>query len=346
MKTSTVKSLSPKGRGVYLQILAHGKLAHCLARIAVQGTMPHPLLLSGRPLSVASPLKRIFFWKGFLSMRLSLQGYFDLGASFGLAGTEQIANMGIVNPCSGAEVHTLSGSGIEDEWKKRAVKKANDPELHLDHVVGSSTNHSEADDIRFRKRLADCIKRQRIELFELHIYPIGTVFLRMDLGSGVPDEFVEGVLRSYEWAAYESDMSERLWKEARNVVDKKLALSKDDLWKISARRPIDMRIEDGKNDWFTLITAFGFVALCVDENDDAQTLKRAMPDWQNIKEPIEFAHIGRLHFGWCSSVVELVRTKRGSKTPEELLKQIDRIVNCIEIATVFLGTCEALRTLF
>ena len=114
-------------------------------------------------------------------MRLSLQGYFDLGASFGLAGTEQIANMGIVNPCSGAEVHTLSGSGIEDEWKKRAVKKANDPELHLDHVVGSSTNHSEADDIRFRKRLADCIRRQRIELFELHIYPIGTVFLRMDL---------------------------------------------------------------------------------------------------------------------------------------------------------------------
>ena len=158
MKTSTVKSLSPKGRGVYLQILAHGKLAHCLARIAVQGTMPHPLLLSGRPLSVASPLKRIFFWKGFLSMRLSLQGYFDLGASFGLAGTEQIANMGIVNPCSGAEVHTLSGSGIEDEWKRRAVKKANDPELHLDHVVGSSTNHSEADDIRFRKRLADCIE--------------------------------------------------------------------------------------------------------------------------------------------------------------------------------------------
>jgi len=143
------------------------------------------------------------------------------------------------------------------------------------------------------------------------------VFLRMDLGSGVPDEFVEGVLRSYEWAAYESDMSERLWKEARNVVDKKHALSKDDLWKISARRPIDMRIEDGKNDWFTLITAFGFVALCVDENDDAQTLRRAMPDWQNIKEPIEFAHIGKLHFGWCSSVVELERTSSNRSNGQE-----------------------------
>jgi len=286
-------------------------------------------------------------------MRLSLQGYFDLGASFGLGDTSQVANLVINDPCGGAELLDLKGTEIEQLWRRGARNKVNDPELHFGFQRTSSTlEESEEEFVRFKRELADCIEKQRSELFYLSIHPVGTVFVRLDLASGVPAKFVQGILQCYEWAAYEPEMSECLWREARKAVERTHALDEDHLWKISARRPVSMKTDEEKEgkrlkaDWFTLLPSFMCIALCVDQDDDAEAIKRTLRDYKKIAEPIEFEYLGKLHFGWYSSLLEPSKLPAPAKTPEQALERMGRMVECIRIAIVFLGTCEALRNLF
>jgi hypothetical protein len=60
-------------------------------------------------------------------------------------------------------------------------------------------------------------------------------------------------------------------------------------------------------------------------------------------EALPFAYLGRLHFGWAACVLEpMIRTA----STQDAYSKIDRMLHCIQIAHVLLGTCEAFEKLF
>ena len=290
-------------------------------------------------------------------MKLSLQSYFDLGVSFGLGDdvfsqlptlVPDIAAIGIRNPLGQGIVCDLKATApdIVKKWKEKAKEKVNIPEMELGYVGAPDVTHkaNEAPFARFKEELIEGIERHPIDLCELTIYAVGTVFLRLDLGSGIPLRFLEGFHRCYEYAAYLVDVSKSLQEVARRAAEAAAGGQGKGLEELSGRRSMEIQTDTRGYQEATLFTAFTCVGLCVDETDDIEAIRKHFQEIEGKDlQTLTFEYHGKLHFGWAACLLE-PRT-RGLK-PEEALAEMARMVECIQIAHVFLGTCEAFEKLF
>jgi hypothetical protein len=99
------------------------------------------------------------------------------------------------------------------------------------------------------------------------------------------------------------------------------------------------------------IASFTTLLICTDPSDEPklpQLMGELDPTADFAKRPtIQFEYHGQIRFGWATCTVEA----RAALSPEQPgtdqpLDQIRRMLTCIQIAHVHLGTCAAFETLF
>jgi hypothetical protein len=291
-------------------------------------------------------------------MKLSLQSYFDLGASFGLADdafrqsqttlVPDIAGTGIRNPLGQGILCDLktTAPNIVRRWKEKAKEKVNVPEIELGHVEAPHGlhNHDETAFAQFKDDLIECIESHPIDRCELTIYAIGTVFVRLDLGSGIPLRFLQAFRTCYEFAAYQVDVSKSLQEVARLTAADAAGGRGKALEALSGRRSMEIQTDARGYQEATLFNSFTCVGLCVDETDDVEAIREPFQKIEGKElQTLTFEYHGKLHFGWAACLLE-PRTR--PLKPEEALIEMTRMVECIQVAHVFLGTCEAFEKLF
>lgn len=292
-------------------------------------------------------------------MRLSLQGYFDLGCSFGLGDdvfrqpaeerVPDIAGIGISNPLGQGIVRNLRDpehKSVIEEWRKRAIGKVADPQMELGYVAesGLSTEEQDSRFSRFKEDLISNIQRHAIDRCELTIYAVGLVFVRLDHASAIPLEFLQGFHKCYEFAAYSVEVSNALRESALQAAKAVVGTRSDRLRELS-RRP-EPRIQTGDFGYreSKLFTGFSCLGLCVDETDELSAIEPRLHEIEgNDFKPLTFDYHGKLHFGWSACILE-PRTR--DKGADFALAEMGRMLQCIQIAHVFLGTCEAFEKLF
>lgn len=299
-------------------------------------------------------------------MKLSLQSYFDLRASYGLgdgifrrspattnsdsaATVPDIPEIGIRNPLGLGVVCELINQHAEimNEWRATAIRKVDVPEMELGYdEAARSLGQSEED---FKERLKDHINEHRIEGCTLTVYAIGTVFLRLDLATGLPLEFVRGLGRCFEYAAYEEHISQELLMVARQTIESAIEGQHSGIQELSRRPDPVIEIDERENRESDLLYAgFTNVVMCVDEGDDVEAMKQKMlppvpgaP--QREYEMLSFEFHGTLYFDWATCIL----VPRAFDDPDEKpTDQIQRMLYCIQIAHAYLGTCVAFEDLF
>jgi hypothetical protein len=303
-------------------------------------------------------------------MKMSLQSYFDLGASYGLgddifrrssatsgpdasATVLDIPAIGIRNPLGLGVVCQLDNQHAEimNEWRAAAVRKVDMPEMELgyDDDPNSSGQIEEIRFSDFKEQLKGHIHEHGIEGCTLTVYAIGTVFLRLDFASGLPIEFLRGFTRCFEYAAYEEHTSQGLLRVARQTMESAIRGQNSGIQELSRRPDPAIEIDEhGNSESDLLYAGFTYVALCVDEGDKVETVKqKLLPPVpgapQRQYEVLSFEFHGTLHFDWASCIL----VARSFDDPsEDPMTQIQRMLYCIQIAHSYLGTCVAFEDLF
>jgi hypothetical protein len=291
-------------------------------------------------------------------MRLSLQSYFDLGHSLGLGDeafrsrtgpVPDIRSIGIRNPLGEGVVCDLKAFApdIVAMWREKAKEKVIDPDTELGYVHANNTAPGENDKAfgRFKNDLIVLLDNHPIERCELTLYAIGTVFVRLDLASGIPIKFMHACRECYEYAAYLVDVSGALQGIAvRTAKREQQEQDQQSLKELSRRSSMEIQRDARGYQQATLFTAFTCVALCVDRDDDiAGILEQFNENEADHLQTLNFAYHGKLHFGWSACVLE---PRTIGSTPEAAFVEIARMLECIQIAHVFLGTCQAFEKLF
>ena len=273
-------------------------------------------------------------------MRISLQGYFDLGTSFGFDDrvfgarpAPDLAWAGLANPFGrGINVDlTAEAPRLLSAWRDAAVAFADNPDAEFGTWPTVGAINREALKTSLRASLA----AHPIASCTLTIYSVGIAFLRLVHAPGVPLEQAIGFHRCYEFAAYSSAISDVLLGIATTTVRNTLAESAPRLESLS-RRP---RAAEGAD----LFTSFTCVALAIDEGDDIASIRSCFSALENAPlQDLQFEYHGRVQFGWSACVVE---PRPASEATAEPWVEIGRILACIELAHLFLGVCEALENL-
>src|SRR5262249_29820152 len=163
-------------------------------------------------------------------MEYSLQGYFDIGVSFGLGDDVFVTSAGHVNvpDILMIGIRNPLGLGIQyrvdehnpeviAEWRRHARSKVDNPEMDLGYesLRGGASKDFEA----FRQELRNLIEVHPIVLCELTVYAIGVVFMRLDFSRGIPIYLLQGVSHCFEYAAYLEPVSMALLDAAKRAVD-------------------------------------------------------------------------------------------------------------------------------
>ena len=305
-------------------------------------------------------------------MEYSLQAYFDIGVSLGLGddvfvnsetriNSPDILKIGIRNPLGLGVRYRVNENSPEiiAEWRRYARSKVDDPEMELgydDRLRREST--WDAGFEAFKQELRNLIEAHPIDICELTIYGIGVVFVRLDFSKGIPLHLLQGVGRCFEYAAYLEPVSMSLLNAAKKTADKTTEQHRPRKW---WRRDVDVGIQglskrpapeiqmDARGyKESRLFTAFTHVAMCVDNCDDVEEIKRRiLPLKKNMKEPnsetLSFEHHGKIHFSWATCVIEPKSLEDPDETPKQ---QIQRMLLCIQIAHTFQGACDAFERLF
>lgn len=181
-------------------------------------------------------------------MRPRLIGYFDVGESYGLTDTVFASNLlapdldislvGWTNPLGrGILVNVLlSHPEIINLWRDAA--KAQISRLDFETGWTTASGISEED---FDKVLADAVLRHDVTLCEMRIYAVGAVLIQMELGTGLPDELVRGVLACFEFAAYTPPISNALYVLGRERANAATGIGDTLLTLLSQRKPPEVR---------------------------------------------------------------------------------------------------------
>jgi hypothetical protein len=307
-------------------------------------------------------------------MELSLQTFFDLGVSHGLgddvfpplalASPSDLAEPTIQNPLGKGIVHRLHehDGAMLAAWRATAARKADEPDMELgyDEDGGILPAQQGGDRAFFKQALKEHILNHPIKRCEITLYAVGTVFLRLDFGPCLPAKFMYGFAHCFEYAAYDANISDSLLQMARRAMGNALEFNKQ--WWRRSRRASDLpRLSkrpafetiDGNNNGkeSKLLTTQGIthVVLCIDRDDEIQAIKRTMlppiastatsqvPNYTKLL----FEYHGTLYFDWAVCVV----TPRSFELEEKPSEQIEHILDCMQIAHSFLGTCQAFQTL-
>src|ERR1044071_633767 len=246
-------------------------------------------------------------------MRLSLQSYFDVGASYGLgddifrgpggeALVPDIAQIGIRNPLGMGLVCPVDDRTLQ-LWRAAAERKVDVPEMELAY-----NGAQDAPFIEFKQQLKRYIREHPITHAKLTVYAIGTVFVRLDFGAGLTLEFLKGFGRCFEYAAYLEDVSRALRRAARETINEATGGQSTSIKKLSNRPDPRIEVDDRGNRESKLFSGFTHVVMCIDEDDDVEAVKQTMNPPPSGKQttylPIRFEYHGTLFFDWASCVLE------------------------------------------
>jgi hypothetical protein len=168
--------------------------------------------------------------------------------------------------------------------------------------------------------------------------------VRLDLAGGLPPQFWQGTAKCYEYAAYGVAVSDPLRAAALREAGRAAQGHGDGLQALARRPEPEVQTDEHGYKESRLFNSFSCLALCVDDDDDMAVVCRrfrdyAMEDFQTLS----FTYHGKLHFTWGVCVLEPKTRGRGQAFA---LQEIGRMLECVQIAHVFLGTCEAFQRLF
>jgi hypothetical protein len=294
-------------------------------------------------------------------MRLAMISYFDLGESYGLGDTVfhpsrlapgyDTGDVGIVNPLGRGVLVDLQRdhSDVVQRWRAAAVEQVGRPEMELgfDPALGLSP-------AAFAERLQAVISRHPLTRCDLTIFAVGVALVCLEFGADLPVEFMRGLGRCFEYAAYTPRVSEPVFELARSEAQAAVVgLARNGLVALTRREgPRNVTDAEGYTE-SSLLTGAGFtsVVLAVDVGDH-QRVGQAMTvmDMEEQAPEVAFEFHGTLRFEWATCLLEARNLDRwtggaeeGGETPQQA---IGRMQACIEIAHTFLGTCEAFYQLF
>jgi hypothetical protein len=270
-------------------------------------------------------------------VRARLVGYFDIGESYGLdddafLAKEQtpepdLAQVGINFPLGhGVVIDVLETEpDLIERWRAAAVKQP--PRLNPDWGWSAELGVPAA---RFESELAALVESHPIAFCELRIHAVGTVYAELGFDSGMGIDHLDGVLRCFEFAAYTPAIADPLLEAAQRRVVSALRPTWTGLVKLSQRELPEAKPDTTGYVERLLFSSFSQVIECVDEGDEgvAALLNDGRPT-------IEFPVQGKLHYGWSTCILE---PEPAAADPED---SIARMLACIRVAHVFLGTCEA-----
>jgi hypothetical protein len=285
-------------------------------------------------------------------MRLAMVSYFDIGVSYSIgdevftrippATNPAILQIGIHNPLGNGIAYNLLtvDPQLVASWREISKDMVNRKEMELGWT--EQLNISEPD---FKSQLIQIIDQQPIARCELTILAVGTVLLWLEFAPGIPLNYLGGVSKCLEFAAYQEQISTALWQVALSHTHQAIGAEANKLTKLSKRPdPAEEKDAEGYTE-LRLLTSFTDLILCIDPEDQPH-----IPDILNTAQIedteqncIDFEYHGKLYFGWASCVIVPRDIADKDETPEQ---QIARILECIKIAHSFLGTCEAFEKLF
>lgn len=289
-------------------------------------------------------------------MRPALVSYFDLGVSFGLgdrvfdpeyvAPIADLGMVGLVNPLGAGLRLDLVASSPQAVagWRAAASAQVSRPEMETGWSESLGISRAAFDDELRRHVNADAIHR-----CEMTIYSIGTVYLYLEFDAGVDPQYVAGLLACFEFAAYTPTISAALFEIAYGHAASAVGQRQRGLVELSRRTPSTLRRDARGYEESELMRSFTALLLCIDDEDASQVADLAA-EWQaaGADDTIDFEYHGKLHFGWAACLLEPrhYRSTAPAGQQETPREQIGRMLTCVEIAHVFLGTCEAYTRLF
>jgi hypothetical protein len=285
-----------------------------------------------------------------------LVSYFDLGVSFGLgdrvfdpcyvAPIADLGMVGLVNPLGSGLRLDLAASSPQAVagWRAAACAQVSRPDMETGWSARLGISRSAFDD-----ELRRLVNALAIDRCEMTIYSIGTVYLCLEFAAGVDPQYVEGLLACFEFAAYTPPVADTLFEIAYGHAAAAVGRRQRGLVELSRRTPSTLRRDARGYEESELMCSFTALLLCIDDGDASQVADLAA-GWQvdGAERAIDFEYHGRLRFGWAACLLEprhysATAPAGQQETPRE---QIARMLTCIEIAHVFLGTCEAYTRLF
>jgi hypothetical protein len=296
-------------------------------------------------------------------LRPVLVASLDLGVSFGLRDTtfaeDQLADaeIGIVGldpPIGrGVVVDVLRDHAeLLDAWREEACRQARRKEMELGPRKREPA---------FIDELIAVVQRHPVDRCTLTVYAIGSVYVEVWFGASMPDGFLRGLTKCFEYAAYRPAIGGGLHSAALRQAEQCLrdpSLVSSPLTELT-RRDLPALVEDrGELDAegrpYTeqlFIPSFSALLVCTDPRDDAK-LPGRMTELDptvafDTRPIIDFEYHGRIRFGWATTAVEaraaVSPDDPGTDDPDD---QIRRMLTCIQIAQVHLGTCVAFEGLF
>jgi hypothetical protein len=289
-------------------------------------------------------------------VRPALVSYFDLGTSFGLgdrvfdpalvAPIADLGMVGLVNPLGAGLRIDLVASAPQAVagWRQAASAQVTRPEMETGWSAATGVSRD-----AFDRELRRYTMEHPIGRCELTVYGIGTVYLCLEFGPDVDLRYVAGLLACFEFAAYTPPVSGALFEIALGHASRAVGSRQRGLVELSRRTPSTPRRDARGYEESELMHSFTAVLLCIDDGDAVHVPELAAA-WQvaGPQNTIEFEYHGRLRFGWAACLLEprYYPADAADGRHDSPREQIGRMLACVEIAHVFLGTCEAYTRLF
>jgi hypothetical protein len=298
-----------------------------------------------------------------MGLRPVLVASLDLGVSFGLRDTTfdekwlagaAIGIVGLDPPIGRGVVVDVQQDHTEllGAWREEACRQARRTEMELGPRKGEAA---------FIDDLIGIVGTHPIERCTLTVYAIGIVYVELWFAAAVPDGFLRGLTKCFEYAAYRPEIGGGLHAAALRQAEECLSepsLKSSPLTELT-RRDLPAVVKDAdeldaEGRPYTeqlFIGSFSVLVVCTDPGDVAELPARMGELDPTVKfdtRPIiEFEYHGVIRFGWATSAIEaraaLITDTEDGDDPDD---EIRRMLSCIQIAQVHLGTCVAFEGLF
>jgi hypothetical protein len=281
-----------------------------------------------------------------------LLSYFDLGVSYGLSDRVvaedqrrggEIGMVGL-DPPVGHGVLAEVPRAVVDAWREEAARQAHRKVME----TGRTGDHE-----RFDADLAALARSHPIARCQLIVYAVGTVLVELWLESGTPQKFEAGLAACFEFAAYRPPIARALHSVAvgrvaeafeRGAMASPLTtLTRRDL-AASSPDPSE-RDEDGSPYVEQLLMrSFTTLVVCTEPGRLEATLERVEPDSGPV---LDFEYHGRIHCGWAVTGIVAKRAATPDEPGDDAAEdQIKRMLECVRVAHLYYGICEAFERLF
>ena len=280
-------------------------------------------------------------------MRAGLVSYFDIGFSIGLTddvlssdhrnAPVNIGLVGIQNPLGqGVTVDLRDGAFIR-LWRDETIAQVRREDME----TGWKEEWTDLPRATFNQRLIDIIDQHPVTVCKLTLHSLGIVYFRFELGAAIPPRFAHGVLACFEFAAYRPAISMQLLKRGPAEAHRVNNNPKNKLIELTIRPDPGPQKDATGYEESNLFSAFTHLLRLIDPEDGQ--LRDEMLELLGMGQApiIEFEYHGKIHYGWSTCL--LTPRRHAPWTPEQ---ELARIMECIRIAHISVGICEAFLKLF